>query len=320
MKDKLGLYLENVSSVTIAGHTRPDGDCVGSCMALYNYIVRNYPHIRAHVYLEPVDPVYAVIENTGDIISEPCDALDSELFIALDASDRERLCGAAPYFDRAARTLCIDHHISNKGYAGDNVIVPSASSTCEVLAGLMDMEQLNRGIAEALYIGIICDTGCFKHSNTTEKTMQTAGRLMSMGVRHSKLIDEVFFQKTYTQNQLLGRCLLESFLMFSKRCIISVADRKVMDFYQASYSDLEGVIDQMRVTKGVEVAILLTEVGELSYKVSMRSNTVVDVARIAGHFGGGGHVRAAGCSMSGTKYDVINNLTRLIEEQLEAYD
>ena len=318
MNDRLGTYLENVSRVTIAGHTRPDGDCVGSCMALYNYILKNYPHIQARVYLEPVDPVYMVMENTRDIISEPGDALSCDLFIALDASDRERLNQAALYFDTAGRTLCIDHHISNKGYARDNVILPEASSTCEVLAGLMDMDAIDRGIAEALYIGIICDTGCFKHSNTTERTMNIAGRLMSMGVRHSKLMDEVFFQKTYTQNQLLGRCLLESFLMFSKRCIISVADRKVLDFYQAAYSDLEGVIDQMRVTKGVEIAVLLTEMDELFYKVSMRSNSIVDVAKIAGHFGGGGHVRAAGCSMAGTKYDVINNLTRLIEEQLES--
>lgn len=324
MKDKIGIYLENVKTAAIAGHTRPDGDCVGSCLGLYNYIRKNYPMVSVDVYLEPVPEAYRVIKNTDQVKTPAAWAADRvpayDVFFALDASDKERLAGAAPCFDQAHKTVCIDHHISNKGYGDVNVIMPSASSTCEVLAEMMDMDGVDQDIAEALYIGMICDTGCFKHSNTSEKTMCIAGGLLTKGVRHSKLIDEVFFQKTYTQNQLLGRCLLESFLMFSGKCIVSVADRKVMDFYQAVQSDLEGVIDQMRVTKGVEIAVLLTEVGELSYKVSMRSNEYVNVAQIAGHFGGGGHVRAAGCTMSGTKYDVINNLTRLIEEQLADHD
>ena len=317
MNDKIGAYLENVRSAAIAGHTRPDGDCAGSCLALYNYIRKNYPNITVDVYLEPLADVYKVIESSAEIKSDYSREIAYDLFIALDSSDTERLAGAVKYFNGAKKTLCIDHHISNDGYADANVIFPEASSTCEVLAQMMDMDSIDRGIAEALYIGIICDTGCFKHSNTGEATMAIAGKLLSRGVRHSKLIDEVFFQKTYTQNQLLGRCLLESFLMFSGQCIVSVADQKVMDFYQAASSDLEGVIDQMRVTKGVEIAVLLTQLDLLSYKVSMRSNTRIDVAQIAGHFGGGGHVRAAGCTMSGTKYDVINNLTRLIEEQLD---
>lgn len=320
MNDKLSRYLEGAHRIAIAGHTRPDGDCVGSCLALYGYLKKNYPQLQVDVYLENVPEAYRVLEDADKVITDGGDGAAHDVFFALDSSDKERLAGAVRYFDTAARTVCIDHHISNRGYGDENVIHPKASSTCEVLARLMDLEHLNQKIAEALYVGIICDTGCFKHSNTGEQTMVITGKLMSLGVRFSKLTDEVFYQKTYTQNQLLGRCLLESFLMFSGRCIISVADRKVMDFYKAESSDLEGVIDQMRVTKGVEVAVLLTEIGELYYKVSMRSNAFVDVAKIAGHFGGGGHIRAAGCSMSGTKYDVINNLTRLIEEQLKNND
>lgn len=316
MLDKLGMYLENVTTAAIAGHTRPDGDCVGSTMALYNYIQDNYPQVHVDVYLEPIADVYKVIKNTENIIGDDEGEQVYDVFFVLDASDRERLAGAGKYFDTAKRTVCIDHHISNEGYAGENIVFPKASSTCEVLATMMDMDAVSVDVAEALYIGILTDTGCFKHSNTGEQTMNIAGKLISKGIRFSKLTDEVFYQKTYMQNQLLGRSLLESFLIFSGKCIISVVDRKVMDFYEADSSDLEGVIDQMRITKGVEVAVLLTEIGELKYKVSMRSNEYVDVAKIAGIYGGGGHIRAAGCTMSGTKYDVINNLTMFIEEQL----
>lgn len=316
MLDKLGMYLENVTTAAIAGHTRPDGDCVGSTMALYNYIQDNYPQVHVDVYLEPIADVYKVIKNTENIISTYEGDQVYDVFFALDSSDRERLAGAGKFFDTAKRTVCIDHHISNEGYAGENIVFPKASSTCEVLAAMMDMDAVSVDVAEALYIGILTDTGCFKHSNTGEQTMNIAGKLISKGIRFSKLTDEVFYQKTYMQNQLLGRSLLESFLIFSGKCIISVVDHKVMDFYEADTTDLEGVIDQMRITKGVEVAVLITEIGELKFKVSMRSNEYVDVAKIAGIYGGGGHIRAAGCTMSGTKYDVINNLTMFIEEQL----
>ena len=146
-------------------------------------------------------------------------------------------------------------------------------------------------------------------------------RLWKRGVRFSQLTDEVFYQKNlYPRISFWDGAFWKSFLMFSGQCIISVADRKVMDFYKAISSDLEGIIDQMRVTRGVEVAVLLTEIGHMTYKVSMRSNNYMNVAQIAGYFGGGGHIRAAGCTMAGTKYDVINNLTRLIEEQLKNHD
>ena len=89
-----------------------------------------------------------------------------------------------------------------------------------------------------------------------------------------------------------------------------------MEFYDISYKDLDGIVEQLRVTKGVECAIFLYETDELEYKVSMRSNEIVDVSRIATYFGGGGHIRAAGFNMKGTAYDVINNVTEQLEIQL----
>ena len=139
--------------------------------------------------------------------------------------------------------------------------------------------------------------------------------LLSKGVDNSKIIDESFYQKTYVQNQILGRCLLESILVLDKKVIVSCINRHQMEFYQAKAYDLDGIIDQLRVTKGVEVAILIHETGIGEFKVSMRSNGEVDVSKIATFFGGGGHIKAAGCSMKGDSHDVINNLTLHIENQ-----
>jgi len=320
MSNLLMTALEQVKTVAIAGHTRPDGDCVGSCMALYNYIINEYQDIKVDIYLEPIADVYKVIKNTEAIKNNYDEEINYDLFVSLDSSDLKRLGGAGKYFISAAKTICIDHHISNTGFADENYVNPESSSTCETLFDLLADEKVNQDIAEALYIGIICDTGCFRHANTSEKTLNITGRLISKGVCFSMLIDTVFYQKTFMQNQLLGRCLIESMLMLDGKCIISVVSKKILAFYRADSKDLEGVINQLRVTKGVEVAILLTETDNYSYKISMRSNGIVDVNKVAAYYGGGGHILAAGAEMTGSKHDVINNLVVHIEEQLVNHD
>lgn len=303
-------------SIGMAGHIRPDGDCVGSCMALYNYLVDN-SQAEVDLYLESLPESFKDLKNTDCIISKYDNEKEYDVFITLDSGSLDRLGPAEKYFQSAKSTINIDHHISNTFFAKENHVIPGASSTCEVLFDLFDEEKITLPIAEALYMGIVHDTGVFKHSNTTKKTMHMAGKLISKGVSFSKLIDESFYQKTFMQNQLLGRCLLESILILGGKCIFSIVTKRIMDFYNASPKDLDGTIDQLRVTKGVEVAILILEIEPQNYKVSMRSNGAVDVNKIASYFGGGGHVKAAGCTLDGNYHDVVNNLTKHIEAQLK---
>ena len=122
---------------------------------------------------------------------------------------------------------------------------------------------------------------------------------------------------TYIQNQILGRALLESITFMDGKCIFSAVRKKDMEFYGVDSKDMDGIIDQLRLTRGVEVAIFLYQSGAQEFKVSMRSQKLVDVSRIAAFFGGGGHVRAAGCTMSGSIHDVINNLSQHIAKQLD---
>ena len=119
------------------------------------------------------------------------------------------------------------------------------------------------------------------------------------------------------QNQILGRALLESFLFMDGKCVVSMIDRKTMKFYRAEPQDLNGIVNQLRNTKGVECAIFMYQTNTLEYKVSLRSNGKVDVAKVACFFGGGGHVRAAGVTMQGTFYDIVNNLSAQIAVQLK---
>ncbi|HJB16227.1 MAG TPA: bifunctional oligoribonuclease/PAP phosphatase NrnA [Candidatus Blautia excrementipullorum] len=308
--------LEGVKTMGIGGHIRPDGDCVGSCMALYLYVKTYYPEIDVKVYLDHPRPIFSHIDKIGEIRTEADSDVDFDLFVTCDVSALNRLALVKDCFDSAKKTVCIDHHVSNAGFAEINHVEGGISSCCEVLYGLFDKDKINRSIAAAIYTGIIHDTGVFQYSSTTPETMRIAGELMKTGFEFSKIIDQSFYEKTYLQNQVMGRVLAESIMLQHGKFIVGYLRRKDLDFYGVEGKDLDGIVSQLRLTKGVEVAMFLYEIETQTFKVSLRSNGKVDVSRIAVYFGGGGHVRAAGCDMQGSVYDVINNISTEIDRQL----
>ena len=308
--------VKSAKSVAISGHVRPDGDCVGSCMGLYLYLKKELPKAQIKVFLEKPSDVFNCISGVEEI--SPADENDDtvyDVFIALDCS-KDRLGSAEKLFDKAVKKINIDHHISNMGCGDVNYLRADASSASELVFELLDEEKMDVEIAKALYIGIIHDTGVFQYSNTLPATLQAASRLITFGFDFPQIIESTFYEKTFVQNQIMGRALLESILFMDSKCIVAVVSKKMMNFYGVDGKDLDGIINQMRNTKGVECAVFLYELDTLTYKVSMRSGGKVDVAKIAQFFGGGGHVRAAGCTMTGTPHDVINNLSAQIELQL----
>lgn len=316
---KISEMLDAVRTVGIAGHIRPDGDCVGSCMAVRLYLEENFPQLeRVDVYLEEIPSSYHLLEGTDRIIHDCSRPFEYDLFIALDCGDARRLGDAARYLESAKHTVCYDHHISNTGYADENYIFPDSSSTAEVVYHIMEDEKISLAVARALYMGIVHDTGVFQYSCTKPETLETAANLLRKGVDGNYIIDTTCMEKSYVQNQILGRALLESIMVLDGTCIISAVKLKDMKFYGVKPADLDGIVSQLRLTRGVETALFLNEIGNQEYKVSMRSKEIVDVSEIARYFGGGGHVRAAGCTMQGSFYDVVNNLTKHIEKQMKA--
>lgn len=305
--------ITKADTIAIGGHMRPDGDCIGSCMGLYGYIISNFPDKKVSVYLEDFPEAFHYLKAEEAFVKK-ADAYD--LFISLDCGDEERLGEAGAVMKQADFVYNVDHHITNTKFGDENYVVADASSTSQILYTLMEDEKISYDVACALYTGIIHDTGVFKHSNTSGETMRIAGKLMEKGIPFGEIIDGSFYMKTYKQLQIMGRCLLESVRILDGRCIFSVVKQDVMEFYEAKPSDLDGIIDEMRTTDGIEVAILLSEREKGEFKISMRSNDIVDVSEIARFFGGGGHIRAAGCSIKGSAFDAINNLTEHIEKQL----
>lgn len=314
---KLLNNITDVQSIAISGHVKPDGDCIGSCLGLYQYIKENYPELEVDVYLEDVPPEFHYLAGAEEVKKNQDGLKVYDLFIALDCGDMDRLGFAGGYFARAKKSVCVDHHISNTAFAMENIVVPQAAATCEILFDEMEPDKISLETACALYTGLIHDTGVFKHSNTTEHTMTVAGKLIGLGVPFTKIINESFYQKTYLQNQILGRALLESIRFMDGKCIATVLRRKELDFYGVNNNDLGGIIDQLIITEGVECAIFLHETDPQVFKVSMRSKEYLDVSTIAVRFGGGGHVRAAGCTITGSEHDVINNISLEMERQMK---
>ena len=309
--------LKDANTIGITGHARPDGDCVGSTMAMYMYLTKNYPEKRIDIFLEPIPESYGQIARLDEVCTDfVTDVEKYDAFVVIDC-EYTRTGQAQSLFENANLKLNVDHHISNKGCGDINYIVPSASSACELVYDLIGEEWLDDEIALALYLGMIHDTGVFQYSNTSPKTLRTAAKLIEFKFDFSTIIEESFYQKTYMQNLLLGKAVNESVLILDGHAIYSVVSKELMKEYNAKSSDLEGIVNQLRNTKGVDCAIFMYEVEEGEYKVSLRSNDNVNVSEIAKSFGGGGHVKAAGVTMNGTDKEIVSKLSDSIREQLK---
>ena len=308
--------LNGKKNVVILGHVNPDGDCVGSCLGMYNYLTENFEDLDVTVYLHTLSKKFEYIKGYTDVCTEFDPNQKYDLCITLDASDVKRLGDFAPYLETAEYSLCIDHHVTNAGMANVNVVDADASSCCEVLYGLLESQKISKEVAECLYTGIIHDTGVFKYSNTSRKTMEIVGRLIEFGIDFPRIIDESFFMKSYGQSKLHGCALLNSKRIMDDRCIYTVVTQEQLKEFGCTVKATDGIVDQLRVIDGVEVVILLYETGNPSeYKVSLRTNSDVDLARIAAAFGGGGHVKAAGCTVTGTVEEILGGVKEQIEIQ-----
>ena len=310
--------LQGAKTVGITGHVRPDGDCVGSTLGVYNYICDNMPQVDVDIYLQPIKEEFQFLRNS-DKVKENADAGKVyDMFIVCDCAACDRFEDFRVCFEKAKKKVVFDHHISGQEIGDMNMIAPELSSCSELIYEAMNPEKISKSVAECLYLGIIHDTGVFKYQAVTARTMQIAGALMEKGIDFTSIIDNTFYMRTYRQSQVLGKALLESVLFCGGRCIFTILTKQEMEFYGVTSKDLGGVAEQLRLNDSVEVAIFLYEVEKNEYKVSMRSKNIVDVSKIAKRFGGGGHIRAAGFDMSANHpRDIVNNIGALVEQQLK---
>lgn len=317
---KLDDVIAGAGSIAIAGHVRPDGDCVGSSLGVYNYIKENYPDIQTDVYLEEIPHTFDFLSRSEEIQQADPDSKDVyDLFICLDCSDLGRLGPAAGLFNSARRTFCVDHHESNVSFADENYIFPDASSTCELIGELTHKDKISKAVAECLYTGIVTDTGAFQYSCTHRSTMEYAGFLMDQGINYSYIMDHVFFESTYEQAKMLGVAMLRAEKHADGKVISSYVTLDEMQKYNATPKDFEGVVSELRSIRGCLYAAFIYDNGDGTSKGSLRAagNAQVNLSKVASAYGGGGHAKAAGFTVQGRPEDNIGQVVDDIISQMK---
>lgn len=290
--------LAGCRTIGISGHENPDGDCAGSCIGLMLFLEKALPDARVDVFLESLPAeLHRNIPGADRVITDFKTDVDRyDAFVVLDSA-KDRIAGAEPFFDSAKKTINIDHHISNPGSGMVNYVDGTSSSACELVYEVIDRALMDREIARALYVGMVTDTGCFRFSSTSRKTMGIAGELMTYGFDFSTIVREVYFEKTFVQQKMLGRALLNSRSCLHGRCIVSRLDQASIRSLGGAGKDVEGIVSALVSTTGADCAIFAHERTNGEWRVSMRSNSIVDVSSIAQVFGGGGHFHASGCTI-----------------------
>lgn len=306
--EKILEELTGAKSIGISGHAKPDGDCVGSCMAMYLYLKKVMPEgTEIDVILEKPMDIFNCIKDIDKVRPYPRrQAYD--VFIALDTTP-DRMGDANIGYEKAHKTINVDHHLSNRGGSDVDYIYPYASSASELVYDLLNEDDIDADIAMAIYIGIIHDTGVMQYSNTSPKTLNTVAKLITYGFDFTSLIDSTFYQKTNVQNKLLGAVLLDSRIFAQGRIIVGGASLDMMEMFGANNNDTNGIVNQLRYTKNCEVAVLFYEKEPNVWKASLRANTDVNLAKVAEVFGGGGHAKASGCILNGPYEVVVKKLT-----------
>lgn len=295
--DEVVRLLKESGEVALACHVNPDGDALGSLLAvslgLRKLGARTWPSWGTAPVTMP--PAYAFLPGAETLV-QPSEVPDVPVFVALDCGAADRLGGLEHRAKAAPVLINVDHHPGNDDFGTHNVVVTSASSTAELAAHLlMDAGvDIDRDIATALYTGVVTDTGRFQYSNSTPDTLRLAADLLEKGVSAPEVAIEVFESAPYGFLKLTGRVLERAVLHEDERFIYSWVERADLEETGVAMDETEKLIDVIRTTNVADVAAIFKQQPSGEYRVSLRSKGPVSVGAIARARGGGGHELAAG--------------------------
>lgn len=303
----------------IVSHVQPDGDAVSSTLAvgwLLSRLGKKFTMINEGVIPKRMNSLWHAAELIN--MSEQSPQRSFNTIICVDCADFERVGRTKELFTEDAIIINIDHHPTNNRYGAVNVVLPEAAATAEILFDLLNLFDIEWDveIATAIYTGLLTDTGGFRYSNTSPKVMGIASTLLSYGVNGPELAETLLEEMTLPQLNVLVKAL-NTLAMSSdgKVAWVHVTPQDMVES-GAINEDLEGIVNYPRNIQGVEVGILFKQVNTGAVKVSLRSAGKVDVAALAQSFGGGGHVRAAGCRIEGELGSIMTQVVERVKEAL----
>ncbi|KOR89965.1 DHH family phosphoesterase [Paenibacillus solani] len=303
----------------VVSHVQPDGDAVSSTLAvgwLLSCLGKKFTMINEG----SIPKRMKMLWHAEDILNLSEQQPDREFshVICVDCADFARVGYTKQLFADDASIVNIDHHPTNDGYGAVNLVVPEAAATAEILYDLLNLFEVNWDpeIATAIYTGLLTDTGGFRYSNTSPKVMRIASDLLSYGVNGPEIAETLLEEMTLPQTKILVEALNTLSLSEDGRIAWVYVTPEQMELCGAVSEDLEGIVNYPRNIQGVEVGILFKSLKSGIVKASLRSAGRVDVAALAQTFGGGGHVRAAGCSIEGSLQDIIPRVVEQVKLKL----
>lgn len=302
------------NSIAILTHENPDGDAVGSSLALMLALKKLGKNVD--VIIPSLNKMYEILPGYDEIKREVSGDITYDLCIALDSSDLERLHVCKEIFEKAKNTMVIDHHITNQNFGDVNYVNAVASSTCQnliVIMGYLDI-SISKEIATCLYTGILTDTGGFRY-NVQIETFEFAAMLLETGIDIARIYRNFFDLTTLPRTKILGKAIERMELISNGRIAFTYITKEDEEKYGLTDGDHEGIVNYGRNIENVEVSVFVRQIDE-KFKVSLRSNEYVNVSLIATKYGGGGHMKASGLS-SDMSFDMLKqSLILEIEKQL----
>jgi len=309
--------LRKAPKVALFSHVSPDGDCIGSMLGIGLALEK----LGKDVYLYNPDPIprnLSFLPGVDRIQTTLPDPLPQTLLF-VDCSDLQRVNLKPEHIPARSIVLNLDHHVSNQNFGSINWVDAEASASGEVAFELIRELQigLTQEMATNLYTAILTDTGSFQYSSTTAKTHRIAAELLECGISLVKIHHQIFDQKPLAKVKLLQHALNQLQLYADGKCAIMSLRMKDFEQSGAEESLSEGLVDHARSIQGVEVAILLKEIDSRKVRVGLRSNLWFNVNELAARFGGGGHKRAAGCTLETSIEEAEQILLQAIEEEMK---
>lgn len=308
---KIKSFLETCDNVTILTHKSPDGDTLGAGFALCRYLRKSGKKanvINADDFPERYSFLYEDYE--------PMD-FEEKTVIAVDIAD-PKLIGSrlSRYAEEGMVDLCIDHHVSNKYYAKYTYVNASASAACQIIYELFTYmgAEIDRQTARCLYTGIATDTGCFKYENTTSAAHIACAELMKYNIDFSVINRKMFDVKSRARINIEQAVTNGMEYWFGGKCAVMAVTTQMMEESGIEPAEFEGLASIPLQVEGVEMGITIKQRHENVFKLSVRTTENIDASKFCQQFGGGGHIRAAGCELEGTLEQVKKIIFKSAEE------
>jgi bifunctional oligoribonuclease and PAP phosphatase NrnA len=306
---QIAMELKQAQSISIMGHMNPDGDSIGSTLAVGLALKKLSKNVKMYC-VDGIPQVFDFLPGFSEL--EVIDELtECDVLLMVDCTDIQRV---GEKLDLKGKTIInVDHHISNQHFGSYNYVRPEAAATGEIIYDLIKAlgVELDKEIAQAIYVAIVMDTGSFRYSNTSAHTHGLISELIDLGIEVGPISTQLFETRELTAIKVLSAALSSLSFSDDQKVAWMVLDYHTLQQLQAKDEHIDDVINYSRMINGVEIGLLFRELEPDKLKVSLRSKHYADVNKLAALFGGGGHERASGCRLTG-------NIKEKVEEVVTA--